>query len=336
MKVSELGEFGLIRLLADIIDSARNLKDDSWQQLVIGVGDDAAAWQCDGSVQLATTDSMVQDTHFDLNITGWDNVGFKAITANLSDIAAMGGVPRYALVSLALPGEIETDCVAELYQGMVRAAIQFGVAIAGGNIASAEKVVITITVLGYLKNKAALTRSSAQPGDQIAITGYTGLSAAGLRMLKQNLKFDTKTAKLLREAHLQPVARVREGQILLLHGVRAAIDISDGLIADLTHICEASLVSATVRKNLVPIHTSLYNCFERDHQQLALTGGEDYELLFTATEQVMQQVKEALSCPVTVIGEITEGKVGQVTLVDDAGNSISWQQAGWEHFKSQV
>ena len=336
MKVSELGEFGLIELLADIVDRTKNPQDSSWQRLLIGIGDDAAAWQGDSSIQLATTDSLIQDTHFDLNITTWEELGWKAIAVNLSDIAAMGGIPKYALISLALPGELETDCISSLYQGMAQIANQFGVAIIGGNIASASRTMITVTVLGSLESKSALTRSAAVPGDQVAVTGYTGLSAAGLKMLKQKLSFDAETSRLLRRAHLHPTPRINEGQVLLRHGVKAAIDISDGLIADLTHICKASKVSARINKDSVPIHPILQSNFKSDCQQLALSGGEDYELLFTANSQIINQVKQAISCPVTVIGEITEGTPGQVTLIDAAGKSIPWRQGGWEHFKSKT
>jgi len=336
MKVSELGEFGLIELLADIVDRTKNPQDSSWQRLLIGIGDDAAAWQGDSSIQLATTDSLIQDTHFDLNVTTWEELGWKAIAVNLSDIAAMGGVPKYALISLALPGELETDCISSLYQGMAQIANQFGVAIIGGNIASASRTMITVTVLGSLESKSALTRSAALPGDQVAVTGYPGLSAAGLKMLKQKLSFDAETSRLLRRAHLQPTPRINEGQVLLRHGVKAAIDISDGLIADLTHICKASKVSARINKDSVPIHPILQSNFKSDCQQLALSGGEDYELLFTASSQIINQVKQAISCPVTVIGEITEGTPGQVTLIDAAGKSIPWRQGGWEHFKSKT
>lgn len=336
VKISELGEFGLIGLLADIIEKAKAPKAASRQKLLIGIGDDAAAWKCHGSIQLATTDSLIQDVHFDLNTSTWEELGWKSIAVNLSDIAAMGGVPQYALVSLALPGDVESDCVSKLYHGMVDISNQFGVAIVGGNVSSASKVMITITVLGALKSKNALTRSAARVGDQIAITGYTGLSTAGLRMLRQNLNFDNETGRFLREAHLKPVPRVKEGQILLRYGVRTAIDISDGLIADLTHICEASKVSASVRQDLVPIHNSLQIYFKNDCQQLALGGGEDYELLFTATSKVIEKVKKVLSCPITVIGEIIEGVPGQVTLIDAAGKSVPLSQAGWEHFKSRA
>jgi thiamine-monophosphate kinase len=336
MKISDLGEFGLIELLADVVDRTKNPQDSSWQSLLIGIGDDAAAWQGDSSIQLATTDSLIQDTHFDLTITTWEELGWKAIAVNLSDISAMGGIPKYALISLALPGELETDCISSLYKGMAQIANEFGVAIVGGNIASASKTMITVTLLGSLESKSALTRSAAVQGDQVAVTGYLGLSAAGLKMLKQKLSFDAETSQLLRRAHLQPTPRINEGQVLLRHEVRAAIDISDGLIADLTHICKSSKVSARINKDSVPIHPILQSNFKSDCQQLAMSGGEDYELLFTASSQVINQVKKAISCPVTVIGEITEGPAGQVTLSDAAGKSIPWQQGGWEHFKSKT
>jgi thiamine-monophosphate kinase len=336
MNVSELGEFGLIELLAEIVDSTKNPKDASWQRLLIGIGDDAAAWQVDNGIQLATTDSLVQDTHFDPNIITWEELGWKAIAVNLSDIAAVGGTPKYALISLSLPGELETDNISSLYRGMVQIANRFGVAIVGGNIASANKTIINVTVLGSLESAPALTRSAAAPGDRIAVTGYLGLSAAGLSMLKQHLEFDAETTQLLRQAHLKPMPKVDEGQILLRHGVKAAIDISDGLISDLTHICQASKVSARINQNALPIHPALKNNFKSDYLQRALSGGEDYELLFTASSQIINQIKKAMSCPVTIIGEITGEKPWHVTLVNDNGRSIPWQKAGWEHFKSQT
>ena len=335
MQVSELGEFGLIELLADIVGKTKNPQDVSWQRLIIGINDDAAAWKGDDAIQLATTDSLVQDTHFDLNVTTWKELGWKAIAVNLSDIAAMGGTPEYALISLALPGDLETDCIANLYKGMAEISSQFGVAIIGGNIASASKTMISVTVLGNMESNSMLTRSAAVPGDQIATTGYAGLSAAGLKMLKQKLSFDAETTQLLREAHLTPMPRIDEGQILLHRGVKSAIDISDGLLADLTHICQASKVSARINENEVPIHPALKKNFKSDCLQLALSGGEDYELLFTASSQIINRLRKTMPCPVTVIGEITEGETGQVTLIDADGKIIPWEKAGWEHFRSQ-
>jgi len=336
MKVSELGEFGLIELLADIVDRNKNPKDLSWQRLLIGIGDDAAVWKTDDAVQIATTDSLVQDTHFDLNVVTWEELGWKAIAVNLSDIAAMGGTPKYALISLALPGDLEVGNVSSLYGGMAQIAKRFGVAIAGGNIASADKTVINVTILGSSESVSMLTRSAALTGDQIAVTGYPGLSAAGLRMLKQNLKFNDETAQLLREAHLTPMPKIDAGQILLHRGVKAAIDISDGLIADLTHICRASKVSARINQKALPVHPALRNNFKGDYLQLILGGGEDYELLFTASNQIMNRLKKTMPCTVTVIGEITGGNPGQVVLVSPEGKIIPWQETGWEHFKSRT
>jgi len=336
MKVSGLGEFGLIELLADTVNNARNPKDSAWQNLIIGVGDDAAAWKVEGAIQLATTDSLVQDTHFDLETVTWEELGWKAIAVNLSDIAAMGGAPQYALVSLALPGELETDSVLSLYRGMVKISARSGVAIVGGNIAASDKTVINVTVLGSLESTSMLTRSAAVPGDLIAVTGYLGLSAAGLRMLKQHLKLDTETTQLLREAHLTPIPRIDEGQILLHRAVKCAIDISDGLIADLTHVCEASRVSARINQKMLPVHPALKKNFKTEYLQLILGGGEDYQLLFTASTLIMPRLKKTMPCPVTVIGEITEGKPGRVELVDDDGKIVPWQKVGWEHFKSRL
>ncbi|MFC1951930.1 thiamine-monophosphate kinase, partial [Chloroflexota bacterium] len=148
MKVSELGEFGLIDILAKTVVSSKSRQIASWQQLILGIGDDAAAWRGDASIQLATVDSLIQDVHFTVSTTPWRKLGWKALAVNLSDIAAMGGVPRYALVSLVLPGTTEVEDVTALYQGMIELAQQFGVAIVGGDTSNAPLIAINITLLG--------------------------------------------------------------------------------------------------------------------------------------------------------------------------------------------
>jgi thiamine-monophosphate kinase len=219
---------------------------------------------------------------------------------------------------------------------MIDIANRFDVAIVGGNIASADKVNITVSLIGSLKGNTPLLRSAAAAGDLIVMTGYTGLAAAGLRMLKHKLKLNAESAKILKEAHLKPMPRVKEGQTLLKSGLKSAIDISDGLVADLAHVCKASKASATINTGLLPIHPILKTHFPKDCEQLALAGGEDYELLFTASKQIMEKVKQSISCPVTVIGEITKGTPGKVKVVDSAGKTLDWQKAGWEHFKSRL
>jgi len=336
MKLSELGEFGLIDLIHEITDKFKNPRQSSWRQLLVGIGDDAAAWRSGNHIQLATTDTLVQGIHFDLNVITWKELGWKALAVNLSDIAAMGGVPQYALVSLALPGEVEVESISKFYTGMMHLAEQFEVAITGGNIVAAPNIVITIMVIGYSKGKAILKRSTAKPGEQIAVTGYLGLSAAGLEMLKGNISLDAETSNILRRGHLLPMPKVKEGQVLVEQGVRSAIDISDGLVADLNHICEASRVGARIKTEQIPVHP-LVKANLPSYQELTLYGGEDYELLFTANEAVVAQIRQALGCLVTVIGDIVEEAVlERVALVDSKGDIAPPKGGGWEHFKDGV
>jgi thiamine-monophosphate kinase len=337
MKVSDLGEFGLIDLLAKMAYGVPDKQTKSWRQLILGIGDDAAAWYGNTSIQLATVDSLIQDVHFSLDITSWEELGWRALAANLSDIAAMGGLPRYALVSLAFPDDTEVENVTALYKGMIELAQQFEVAIVGGNISSAPLLVINITILGSTKSqdKHMLTRSAAKAGEKVAVTGYLGGATAGLEMLTKHLQFDHEATASLKKAFLHPYPRVAEGQILVEQGVRAAIDISDGLISDLGHICQASQVSARIEVDRVPVQPAVKANFGDRALELALSGGEDYELLFTAGAEVIDKVKAATSCPITVIGEIISDRTDKVTLVDGKGNLVNLRKAGWEHFTTR-
>ncbi len=327
MKVSELGEFELIDLLAKMAGSRHD------ERLLIGIGDDAAAWYADASIHLVTVDSLIQNVHFSLAITSWRELGWKAMAANLSDIAAMGGIPRYALVSLSVPTYTEVEDVTALYTGMIELAQQSGVAIIGGDTSSAPLVAITITVLGSTsQDKPILTRSAARPDEQVAVTGYLGTAAAGLEMLTKQLQFDPEATTCLRKVFLCPYPRIAEGQLLVEQGVKAAIDISDGLISDLGHICKASQVGAQIEVDCVPIQTAVKANFGEKSLELALSGGEDYELLFTGSAEVIEKVKRLASCPVTVIGKIVADKVREVTLVDIRGNPFKFDKGGWDHF----
>ena len=326
MKVSELGEFGLIDLLAKMIP------DSQAEKPVIGIGDDTAAWRSDASIQLATVDTMIQDVHFSLDTVTWKELGWKSLAINLSDIAAMGGVPQYALVALALPEDTEVEDVAGLYEGMIELAGQFRVGIIGGNVSRSPVVSITITVLGDSLSNEILKRSTASPGDTIAITGYPGSAAAGLEMLTKKLQFGAETATYLRSAFMRPKPRITEGQLLLKLGITTAIDTSDGLLADLRHICEASGVSARVDVDRLPIHPAVSNNFGERARELALSGGEDYELLFTGSAEIVERVRAQMEYPVTAIGEITAGEPGKISVVDADGNPAEINKAGWEHF----
>ena len=153
-----------------------------------------------------------------------------------------------------------------------------------------------------------------------------------MAMLKRALQFDEETTAHLRQAHLKPCPRVREGQLLARHGVRAAIDLSDGLASDLAKLCKASKVGARLFLDQIPIHPSVRNSFRDDYLNLALAGGEDYELLFTGSTEVMDKVKESLPCPLSVIGDIVSDEPGKVTLLDEQGKEIKLEEEGWEHF----
>ncbi|MFC2016380.1 thiamine-phosphate kinase [Chloroflexota bacterium] len=337
MKVSDLGEFGLIALLSKMAYGVQDKAIGAWQQLILGIGDDAAAWHGDDSIQLATVDSLIQDVHFTLGTASWEELGWRAMAANLSDIAAMGGLPKYALVSLALPDHTEVEHVTALYQGMIELAQRFEVVIVGGDTSSAPLFVINITIFGSTKSqdKHILTRSSARPGEKVAVSGYLGAAAAGLEMLTKNLQFDAEATASLKKAFLHPYPRVAEGQILVEQGVKATIDISDGLISDLNHICKTSQVSARIEIDRVPIQPAVRANFGDRALELALSGGEDYELLFTASAEIIDEVKAAASCPITVIGEIATDKADKVTLVDGKGNPVDLPKAGWEHFATR-
>jgi thiamine-monophosphate kinase len=334
MKISELGEFELIDLLAGMVKAAENKDTDAQRQLVIGIGDDAAAWRGDDSIQLATVDALVQDVHFTLDTTSWVELGWKALAVNLSDIAAMGGLPRYALVSLALPGQTEVEQVTELYRGMISLAQQFEVAIIGGNMSSAPLVVINITVLGTTGSHDAplLTRSAAKPGEKVAVTGYPGKAAAGLEMLSNGLPIKPEQAESLKTAFLTPFPRVKEGRLMEKYGVKAAIDISDGLFADLRHICHMSKVGARIELDRLPVHPAVKAAFPGKAVEFALSGGEDYELLFTSSESIINKLRAEIKIPITIIGEVTAENAGEIELVDAKGNPIVTQAMGWDHF----
>ncbi len=334
MKISELGQFRLIDLVNEMVNKSRNEESASWQNLIIGIGDDTAAWRCDDTTQLAKVDCQVQNVHFSFDYVTWEELGWKALAVNLSDIAAMGGFPRYALVSLGLPPDTEVDDVTDLYRGMLKLAKSSGTAVIGGNMSGSAVVFVDVTVIGSTgdKNGSMLLRSSVKPGDKVAVTGYVGTAAAGLDMLRKKMRFDAETTNILRIGFARPVPRLAEGRLLIESGVKAAIDISDGLLADLGHICESSRVGADVYIENVPVHPKVRESFGDKALELALSGGEDYELLFTASREIIEKVKQSARCPVTVIGEIVAAP-GKITLVDGKGNRFSPGKTGWDHFK---
>jgi thiamine-monophosphate kinase len=244
----------------------------------------------------------------------------------------MGGVPRFALVSLGLPVDTDVADVEELYRGMAELARAFNVVIVGGDVVKAPVVMITMAVWGTGWVDQVLTRDAAVPGQLVAVTGNLGASAAGRAVLQGRIELDGETSAVLREAHLKPNPRVGEGQALVRCGVKAAIDISDGLVSDLERLCKSTGVGARIYTPQVPIQPMVAESFGDDAIMLALSGGEDYELLFTASQDTIVKVRGEMLCPVTAIGEIT-AEPG-VEVLDGAGNQIAIGVGGWNHFTS--
>jgi len=333
VKVSELGEFGLIDVLADLVKRDPS-KGEAWSNLTIGIGDDAAAWRCQSETQLGTIDALVQNVHFKLDTISWEDLGWKSLAVNVSDIAAMGGVPRYALVSLALPEDTQVGDMVSFYRGMLELAGAQGVAIAGGNITRSPIVTVNVAVLGEEgPSGALLRRSGAKAGDCVAVTGRLGGAAAGLRMAMEGLKVENGTA--LERAFARPVPRVREGLVLAENGVRTAIDLSDGLVSDLGHVCDASRLGARISVDSVPLADGLRQNFARRAVEWALSGGEDYELLFTCPARTVETVRDSLDCEITVIGEMVADPEARVILLDGHGKEFRLSRSGWDHFAGE-
>ena len=332
MKVSELGEFGLIARLAEAF-----AKGGQPSGLVIGIGDDAAAWRASG-VQLVTTDTLIEGTHFSLPHIPWRDLGWNALTVNVSDIAAMGGISDQALLTLALPAETEVADVDEFLAGMLEAGSEYSTAIVGGDIVGCDKTMVTVTLIGRALvdeqgEPLLMTRSGAQAGDAIAVTGYLGDSAGGLRILLGESAGSAEAADYLKRAHLHHRPPLAVGQAAVQADVRAAIDVSDGLLQDLGHVCEASGLGAVVHAQRIPISPALRQAFPQDALALACGGGEDYQLLLAAPAEVIERVQGKADVPIAVIGEMVADRQRRIRLLGEDGRELAPPSAGWDHLR---
>ena len=342
MEIQELGEFGVIDLLTGMVVQQRggpNHGADLSFKLTVDNGDDTAAWQTGKATELFTTDTVVEGVHFTRETTPWRDLGWKCIASNVSDIAAMGGLPMYALVTLGLPPETEVSELEQLYEGMMEISNEHGVAIVGGDMVRSPVVFITIGLTGIHAGQPML-RSTARPGDQVAVTGYLGSSGGGLRLMlgaghDSNLsdQVSEEAAEYLRVCHRRPRPAVAEGRILSASGVVTAMDVSDGLADDLSKLCRSSGLSARIHAGQVPVHPLLKQAYPDDYLDLALGGGEDYLLLFTAPAEVMALVMPQLSQGAAVVGELLPGEPGRVSVLDVDGSERPASGAGWDHFR---
>ena len=326
-------EFDLIALIRARCSIAR---DD----VRLGIGDDAALLAVPaGQVLAVSTDTLVADVHFAQSTKGYD-VGWKALAVNLSDLAAMGATPAWATLALTLP-QADAAWVADFADGFAALAREFKLALVGGDTTQGP-LSITLTVHGFVPEKAALRRDAAQIGDAVFVTGTLGDAAAGLRCLDKHSTAAQRTlatAANMREnliaRLLRPTPRIAQG--LALRGrARACIDVSDGLVSDLGHICTASGVGAEIDLDLLPASPALFSLFDADARaEFQLAGGDDYELCFTAPKANATYWLNDLAssgCGATRIGRIVVES--GVRVHDSVGNPVGIPRAGWQHFAS--
>lgn len=327
----------------ELIEVIRRLLAEDMPGVTLGLGDDAALVEMGPHLSILTADMLVEGVHFDRGTVSASDLGYKALAVNVSDVAAMGGSPRYGLVSLGLPEDVEAAWVVELYGGLRDAAREYAMAVVGGDTSRAEQLVVSVAVTGEVARGGAVTRSGARPGDRLTVTGALGASAGGLKLL-QAPAHDVAQAvasdwgRSLVEAHLRPVARVGEGQTLAQSGATAMIDVSDGLAKDLGRLCEASGVAGAVALADLPVALSLKELADVlpdvDPLTLALEGGEDYELLAALPPDsvggVASKLAERFGTQLTDIGEVREGR-GLVAVLPD-GIERTLEPRGWDHF----
>ncbi|MSM40205.1 MAG: thiamine-phosphate kinase [Geobacter sp.] len=326
MNLRSLGEFGLIDRIAGRVAAGTGI--------IRGIGDDAAAVKpSPGTVQLLTSDMLLEGVHFDLTFTSPEALGRKSLAVNLSDMAAMGGRSRHFLLSLAIPPSVSLEFLDPFIGGLLDMASCHAVSLVGGDTcASRSGLVISITLVGEQLPERVVYRQGARPGDLVCVTGFLGDSALGLAELRAGLRETPAVSR-----HLEPSPRCNEGLMLAEAGLPTAmIDVSDGLLADLGHILECSGVGAKVFLDRLPL--SEYFSAEAGRLvsepiQLALAGGEDYELLFSLPRQYLPQARQLLSARgigCAVIGEVTEEAGLQVTAPD--GSSYQPTGLGFSHF----
>jgi thiamine-monophosphate kinase len=334
--VRTLGEFGLIERLAQIVKQTEIGHEST---IVVGLGDDAAVLAPPRDRQLvATIDTLIEEIHFRRDWTGAEDLGWKSLAVNVSDVAAMGAEPWVALVSLALPASVPVGWVEALYRGLADCALYYGCAIVGGDTVGAPRnIAVTVAVLGTALPEEIRLRGGARPGDLICVTGTLGDSGAGLALLQVGYRpEDTPQWQSLFRAHLHPEPPVAASRALAREpAVSAMMDLSDGLASDLRHICEQSGVGARVLASSIPISQAARGAADalgRDPADWALRGGEDYQILFTIDPEHAEKVAGLAAetgVTFTVIGEITAS--GYLFMLSD-GRQEPLSPSAFDHF----
>jgi thiamine-monophosphate kinase len=333
MKVDEIGERGLIKKIMEIVGAE---PDEGY----LGIGDDASLVKLTAGKWLVTSkDLLVENIHFLMSATTAYDLGHKSLAVNLSDIAAMGAMPRHAYVALALPKGTEVEYVLEFYRGMQALASRYNVRISGGDIVGTPgPLVISVTVQGEVDRQQALLRSGARPGHILCVTGELGASAAGLILLQQQTACPEDVCKAALGAHHRPQPRVDEAAFLASSGmVTAALDISDGLLKDLGEICENSGCGALLYEDQIPVHraaSQLASLRKTSGLDLALHGGEDYELLCAVKPEdvtwLAAEYSQRFGNSLYAVGEVTAER--GIRMITKDGKRETLYFKGFQHF----
>lgn len=301
-----------------------------------GIGDDCAVIRQNSQKDLViTTDLLVEEVDFRLDWTTAEFLGQKALAVSLSDVAAMGAKPLWALLSIGVPARIwNSDFLDKFYAGWFRLAKKSNVALVGGDVSrTPDKIVIDSIVAGEVVKNNAVLRSGAKPGDAIFVTGKLGGAAAGLELLENGARLEMAEKwqrKFLRK-QLAPTANGKIGAILGKENLATAmIDLSDGLSSDLAHLCAASKTGAQIYAADIPAEKSLKRFFPNQHLEMTVNGGEDFELLFTADKKNFRRIEKMLGKKVSRIGLITDN-AGNIELIGDSGTTIL-EPKGFRHF----
>ncbi len=326
----------------ELVAAIRTVLSGETPGVIVGVGDDAAVMEPGTGSSVLTTDLLVDGVHFERGLISARDLGGEAIAGKVSDHAAVGASPRYALASLALPSDTEAAWVIELYGGMRAACDEYALSLVGGDLSRAERVVISVTVLGEVARGRAVTREGARAGDAVVVTGSLGAAAAGLALSRApaqvlSAALSAGWARELLDALDRPVARVGEGGTLAQCGATAMMDLSDGLAKDLSRLCIASGVGARVRLADVPIREVVRvaaAALDLDPMALAISGGEDYELLATIAPMDVEPARERLhdrfGVTLTQVGDVIGRR--ELVAVDAAGVESTLEPKGWDHF----
>ena len=338
--IETLGEFGLINHLTSLF----KLKHKTTLK---GVGDDTAVIDFEGKKTLVTTDLLLEGIHFDLAYTPFKHLGYKAIQVNLSDIYAMNGTATQVTVSIGLSSKFTLEAVEELYEGIYLACDKYKIDLVGGDTSSSKQgLVISVTALGYAEEKDIVYRNGAQEGDLIVVSGDLGGAYVGLQLLERekliylenpNIQPDLEGKDYIIERQLKPESRRDIVQLLKNQGVKptSMIDISDGLASELLHLCEQSNKGCNLYEEKIPIDPMTYETarqFNLDPTVCALSGGEDYELLFTVKQADYEKLKNLVD--ISFIGYITEASAGR-NLVTKTGTVHQLTAQGWNAFKNK-